>query len=400
MSEVANTLLIAEPAAAQGLARTLRLERCRIAADPYDALATLHQEAFTSVVIAGQADRLPGVCRAARRVRPEARLIVCAPPHQVSQLAGQLPVGVELLSGDPRSPIDKTESPAATPAPARSGFTTTDLMQLMRSAVSIPRLEAALGRLIRQRVGCEGRWVDRERIAPQAVVLLETDCDRPRAMVAERLDRDLTADEEAYLAELRTCLSALVSSAKRTESLQHLATTDDLTGLANRRYFYQRVEVILRRVAQSGRRATLVLFDVDDFKHYNDTYGHAAGDEILRETAAMMRQTMRDHDVVARIGGDEFAALLWEESPPRQADSQPIRTALELVERFHRAVAERELPMLGPEARGALTMSGGAAVFPADGKNCRDLLRGADRALRRAKQAGKDTIYLVGQSRR
>jgi len=192
----------------------------------------------------------------------------------------------------------------------------------------------------------------------------------------------------------------LVSAAKRMESLQHLAITDDLTGLANRRHFCQRVEVILRRVAQSQRRATMVLFDVDDFKHYNDTYGHAAGDEILRETGAMMRQTMREHDVIARIGGDEFAALLWEESPPRQADSQPIRTALELVERFHRAVAERELPMLGPEARGALTMSGGAAVFPTDGKNCRDLLRSADRALRQAKQAGKDTIHLVGQLRR
>ncbi|MHC4984995.1 MAG: GGDEF domain-containing protein [Planctomycetota bacterium] len=401
MSELANTLLISEPAAAQGLARSLRLERCRVVADPYDALATLHQKAFASVIVAGQGERLPGLCRAARRVRPEARVIACVPPHQADQVAGQLPIGVEVLAGDLRRPIDKTESPVAIkPPPARNTFTTVDLVQLMRSAVSVPRLEAALGRLIRQRIGCEARWVDRERIPPETVVLLETDCDRPRSMLAERFERDLTGSEEGYLADLRTCLSALVSAAKRMQSLQHLAITDDLTGLANRRHFYQRVEVILRRVAQSQRRATLVLFDVDDFKHYNDTYGHAAGDEILRETAAMMRQTMREHDVVARIGGDEFAALLWEESPPREADSQPIRTALELVERFHRAVAERELPMLGPEARGALTMSGGAAVFPTDGRNCRELLRSADRALRQAKQAGKDAIHLVGQLRR
>ena len=401
MSDQTNTLLIAEPAEAQELARSLRLQRCRIVADPYDALATLHREPFASVVISGDTDQLPGVCRAARRVRPEARVIACVAAHEAGQLAGRMPAGVEILSGDAAAPATAAATPVdRQPVLAPGTLTTRDVMELVRSAGSLARLEATLARQVRQRIGCETRWVDQARALPEATVLLETHCDRPRVMLAERMDRELSAEDQAYLAELRECLSPLISAAKRMDSLQHLASTDSLTGLANRRHFYQRVEVVLRRVAQSGRRATLVLFDVDDFKHYNDTYGHAAGDEILRETAAMMRQTMRDHDVVARIGGDEFAALLWEESPPRHSDSQPIRAALELVARFHQAARECELPMLGPEARGALTMSGGAAVFPTDGKNCRDLLRSADRALRQAKQSGKDAIHLVGQSRR
>jgi diguanylate cyclase (GGDEF)-like protein len=141
---------------------------------------------------------------------------------------------------------------------------------------------------------------------------------------------------------------------------------------------------------------TLLLYDIDDFKHYNETYGHAAGDEILRETAILMKRTSRSHDVVARIGGDEFAVLFWDVQPPRRASSKPLQDFQRLAERFCRAVSAHSFASLGPEARGVLTISGGLANFPADGQTCRDLLRAADQALRSVKRSGKNAIQIVG----
>jgi diguanylate cyclase (GGDEF)-like protein len=138
------------------------------------------------------------------------------------------------------------------------------------------------------------------------------------------------------------------------------------------------------------------LYDIDDFKRYNDRFGHAAGDEILRETAAMMKQITRRHDVVARIGGDEFAVLFWDTGPTRQPNSQPLQTAYQLADRFRRAVSSHAFQALGPKASGTLTISGGLATFPWDGWTIDQLLRRADEALLSAKANGKNNIHLVG----
>jgi len=266
-------------------------------------------------------------------------------------------------------------------------------MELVRSTHSVERLETALAELVQRRLQRPVRWRDAgPDVEPEG--LLQIEGTMPRVLVADT--PGLEAD--AFLESLRRCLSGLVALARRQESMRHLAITDELTSLYNRRYFYVRTDRILRRMHQQQRRATLVLFDVDNFKHYNDTYGHAVGDDILRETASMMRQALREHDVIARIGGDEFAVLLWEAEPPRQPDSQPVQTALELVRRFSRTIRRHRFAALGEEAQGRLSMSGGAAVFPTDGETCRELLRNADKALRRAKQAGKNTIQLVGDT--
>jgi diguanylate cyclase (GGDEF)-like protein len=175
-----------------------------------------------------------------------------------------------------------------------------------------------------------------------------------------------------------------------------LAITDHLTGAYNRRYFYHVTDRILARAEQTRGRVMLLLYDIDDFKHYNETYGHAAGDDILRETAALMRQTTREHDVVARIGGDEFAVLFWDQERPRVPNSRPIQAVYELSERFRRAVTLHQFKSLGPEAQGVLTISGGLASFPKDGVTRVELMRSADHALREAKRAGKNSIKLIG----
>jgi len=185
--------------------------------------------------------------------------------------------------------------------------------------------------------------------------------------------------------------------AKQGDALHRLAITDHLTGAYNRRYFYQVTDQILDHSEKTGRRVALLLFDIDDFKRYNDTYGHASGDEILRECTRLIRRTTRQQDLVARIGGDEFVVLFWDNSEPRKPGSSLPQSAYVMSERFCKAVAHHEFPSLGPEARGVLTISGGLATFPEDGKTCRQLLRSADKALLNAKKIGKNNIHLIGR---
>ena len=101
-------------------------------------------------------------------------------------------------------------------------------------------------------------------------------------------------------------------------SLQRLAITDDLTGLANGRYFRHFLAKTIDKAKVMRFPVTLFLFDIDNFKKYNDQFGHCVGDEILKQTATLMRRCVRDHDLVARISGDEFAVVFWEMEGPRQ----------------------------------------------------------------------------------
>ena len=200
----------------------------------------------------------------------------------------------------------------------------------------------------------------------------------------------------ALLACLKQFLPALRASARRMDVLRRLSITDDLTGLYNRRYFHQVAGEILRWSAGRGARATLLLYDIDNFKQYNEEFGHPVGDAILRELAVMVRQVTRAQDIVARVGGEEFAVLFWESEPPRSADSRPVEKPHALAERFRRAVASHRFPSLGPEAKGVLTISGGLATFPRDGATVEELLRQADDALRAAKRSGKNAIRIIG----
>jgi diguanylate cyclase (GGDEF)-like protein len=192
----------------------------------------------------------------------------------------------------------------------------------------------------------------------------------------------------------------------RIRHLEWLATTDDLTGLKNRRYIREFMRQILDRAHQTAGHVTLLVFDIDNFKHYNDVYGHATGDEILRQAALLMRRSCRPYDVVGRIGGDEFAVVFWDD--PRQAnprgskerrskDSDPPTEAIFIAKRFQKAFGRSELHLLGPNAEGVLTISGGLAGFPRDGQTVDDLFARADAALLDAKRSGKNRIYLVGR---
>ncbi len=202
--------------------------------------------------------------------------------------------------------------------------------------------------------------------------------------------------------------SAVVSDhlEQRLRRLERLATTDDLTGLKNRRYIREFARQILDRARPAGGHVTILMFDIDNFKHYNDVYGHATGDEILRQAAILMRRCCRSHDAVGRVGGDEFAVVFWDDprrrgrGGPRErrsAASEHPTEALSVARRFQQALGKADLRPLGPKGGGVLTISGGLASFPRDGATAERLFEQADRALLEAKRSGKNRIYLVGE---
>ena len=213
------------------------------------------------------------------------------------------------------------------------------------------------------------------------------------------------AQAAGFLQLARAAITRAFTLQDRYNKLYKLAITDQLTGVYNRRHFENFLNSILERAKSLRFQVTLLLFDIDNFKKYNDECGHAMGDEILRETAHLMKRCTREHDLVARIGGDEFAVVFWEKELPRQAKnpSSPIQTArvpqepLSILQRFRRLISSKEFSGLGSTGKGVLTISGGLASFPWDGHTPQELIDAADRALIfGAKKSGKNSIYLVG----
>jgi len=371
--------------------------------DPYDALEEMSRRRWGVVVLTAGRAEFESLCRASRRLQGDARLLaICSPAAEadVRPLApgvlddyfiypptqGELDSIVQAATG--AEPRPATYQAAAGMAPA-------EVASLFESCQSIEAAEQRIAAVVAGRLGGRAEWVDADKLPAGARPVLLAAGDAPRALVTEGAGRGDEASR-AFLAAIQDCMPAIMTAARRIESLNRLAVTDHLTGAYNRRYFYLATDRILERAAREGFGATLLLYDIDDFKRYNDTYGHAAGDEILRETAALMKKITRAQDVVARIGGDEFAVLFWDPGPPRSPGSAPLKSAYGLADRFRQAVRKLKIHSLGPQAQGVLTISGGLASFPAAGSNVRELLRSADNALKAAKESGKDAIKLIG----
>jgi diguanylate cyclase (GGDEF)-like protein len=168
---------------------------------------------------------------------------------------------------------------------------------------------------------------------------------------------------------------------KQNEELELLSTSDALTGLHNRRSLTQRLAAELARSYRQKTSFTVLMADVDEFKKYNDAYGHPAGDEVLKRVANILLSCTRAVDCTARYGGEEFAVLLTETAG---------QEALEIAERIRSRVAEGEFP--GRK----ITLSIGMAEFPQDGFTADVVVSNADEALYEAKRGGRNRVVRAG----
>lgn len=192
-------------------------------------------------------------------------------------------------------------------------------------------------------------------------------------------------------------LGNLLETARRGERWRELAMTDDLTGLANRRRLLAFLEEKIEWARRERATVTALVFDIDDFKLYNDRYGHDAGDEILTEVGRLFVQCSRKTDLVSRYGGDEFVVVFWDPQGPRELGSRPPQHVIDVLQRFREALARHAFARLGAEAVGSLTISGGLAHYPWQASDAHGLLEAADKALLQAKEAGKNRFWLVGR---
>ncbi len=174
--------------------------------------------------------------------------------------------------------------------------------------------------------------------------------------------------------------------------LERLAETDELTGAGNRRAFERILEETLAAARLERRIVTLMVFDIDNFKTYNDRYGHEAGDQVLRETVELLKCTIRRGDHVFRIGGDEFVVIFSDAEGPRAEHSAPPESVEVIAHRFQAKVCELRFPQLGVDAEGSLSISAGLATFPWDGHDGPSLLRHADGLALESKRSGKNSL--------
>lgn len=236
----------------------------------------------------------------------------------------------------------------------------------------------------------------------------KTDAPADDYVIAPVRQEDLLDLAREFLSEKQS--AAPVSGAekedleKRIRELEALVIQDDLTGLKNRRYLNQFLDQILQLAQKRKMQVTLLLFDIDHFKQYNDLYGHVVGDRVLQQAAELIQRCCRAHDVVARVGGDEFAVIFWDLPPGgsksrkerRQMAAHHPREPLFMAERFRQEISAANLSFLGNQGKGMLTISGGLASFPQDARTPAQLYEQADYALLEAKRKGKNQIVLVG----
>lgn len=172
------------------------------------------------------------------------------------------------------------------------------------------------------------------------------------------------------------------------EKMAYLALTDDLTGLFNRRYFYQCLSQEIEKAMLSKKSLSLLMIDLDHFKQINDTHGHLAGDTFLAEVANRLRNAVRGGDIVVRYAGDEFIALL----PGAPADQ-----ALPAAQRIFNSVTASPVRLEGTKPDLNISLSVGVATYPDDAQEQKVLVDKADRALYYSKKAGRNRISVFSQ---
>ena len=195
-----------------------------------------------------------------------------------------------------------------------------------------------------------------------------------------------TDEHRRVLERVSDQAAAVIYNSTRFEQTEHESHTDSLTGMPNRRSLDRQLEAGLARAGRMGGHSTIVVLDLDRLKEINDMYGHEVGDRALRTVGNVLRETVRQHDLCARFGGDEFIVVMWECSAEHQARR---------VDDLQRAVAAHPFEPR-PGVRISLSISAGSARFPEDGNTFEELLAAGDERMYHDK-AGRRSRNTVGR---
>jgi diguanylate cyclase (GGDEF)-like protein len=190
-----------------------------------------------------------------------------------------------------------------------------------------------------------------------------------------------TQDEIGELAKVFNYMAGSIHREQRR--LFEKATTDEMTGLFNFRYFQEVIEKEFEKAQRFNHDLSFIILDVDFFKHYNDTNGHQAGDQVLKAIAGVLKNSCRDKDIPARYGGEEFVVIL---------PDAPLDAAAKVAERIRAAVETTPMIYQEKQPNKNLTISVGVSNYPTTADNLKDLIEFGDSALYEAKSSGKNKV--------
>jgi len=198
-----------------------------------------------------------------------------------------------------------------------------------------------------------------------------------------RSTREMRETNKALESRLALSKNEISNLQQSLEAIRAESFTDPLTGLGNRKFFDRSIEVAVQNAVESGQPLTLMMFDIDHFKSFNDSFGHLTGDQVLRLVGMALRQSIKGQDITARYGGEEFAVLL-----PNTA----LRQALTVADHIRRAIMAKELKKKSTgEILGRVTISVGVSMLK-PGEDTNSLIDRADACLYAAKRNGRNRV--------
>ena len=195
-------------------------------------------------------------------------------------------------------------------------------------------------------------------------------------------------DDREMIFSLSQMVEIILENIHQFKKIEELSYTDSMTKLYNYRYFYKRLNEEIFRAKRFKRFLGLVIFDIDDFKVFNDSFGHQTGDHILRQLGSLLLESVRSIDIVCRYGGEEFCIIM----PESGEDS-----CSHFVERLRVKLTKHIFENRFGDEKLSITLSAGCAIFPSNARRCDRLIYCADMALLEAKKAGRNKCCIYSE---